>query len=173
MGLRKPGEFHDRDVRRYGTNKAQQAMDGLLYSWAERTWGMETQLGKDFRMRVAANLATWQEQDPQADWKRTANGKEGKNALPREDDWILDQVDKLAVTLLGLDVNQYVVLCLNYGAYTYCDKISLPLHAKAAILGYTEGAYRKRLSRIRAYFVDHWPQEKELPPVREIDSPVT
>ena len=68
--------FHEGDVRHYGENKQQLAMDKLLLSWAQTTWNLPSNLGKDFHMRVAENLQAVEETrvkdlHPQADWKYT------------------------------------------------------------------------------------------------------
>lgn len=167
VALRVKGDYHEGDVRRYGVNSQQQAIDHLLHSWAVWTWNLKSIKGKEFSQKVAENLQAledvgWGTRDPQADWKRSANGKERRARTTEKPDWVLEQVDKLAWELVLLDSKQFALLCLHYGALKYRRQWDLPTEKKAAELGLSESAYRSRLSKLRRYFIDWWPEGKML-----------
>ena len=161
--LRREGELWKGDARRGGPNEAQAAIDALLSVWAERTWNVTTSRGETFAMRVAKNLAaSGGADDPQADWKRDANGKEKRVRTQGRGTQTEHILGVISGKLLMEEPRQYALLCLHYGAFQYVDTVHWPTHKKAAYLGIQEATYRNRLTKLRNYFIAHWPQSALL-----------
>lgn len=160
--LRLKGQFWKGDARRSGPNEAQKAIDALLHIWAERTWNVTDSYGETFAMRIAKNAASWREQDPQADWKRDANGKERRVRTAGRGTQTEHILGAIAGALLMEAPRQYALLCLHYGAFQYVRYLHWPPHKKAAYLGIAEGTYRNRLTKLRNYFIANWPESALL-----------